>query len=653
MHTYANRSLRTFDELALRALLDSAAAGIVTIDRRGIMQSINPAVERLFGYSEAELVGNNISMLMPEPDRSAHDAYITRYLETGQSRIIGIGREVVGQRRDNSTFPMHLSVGEFAVDGERFFTGILSDLSAQRRAERQSEHEHAFFQSVVQCMPDPLIIADLDRRVRVVNPAFTRVFGIAPEELIGKSCEQIYASRAEWERCNALGCHGPDVSNHPAPVVQFQRKGGETFPGATLRAEIADSHGAVLGYLECIRDISDERRREAQLVQAQRMEAIGQLTGGVAHDFNNILTVILGNVELLETRLSGDLDQSLAREVHEAAEMGARLTDRLLTFGRRQLLETHKINLNEFVLEMTDLLRRSIGADIDLSTTLASDLWLTEADPAQIENAVLNLAINARDAMPSGGRLLIETRNVMLDSRSVELTPDLQPGNYVVLSVSDTGHGMPDSVRARAFEPFFTTKGAGKGSGLGLATIYGFVKQSGGHATIYSEVGKGTVVNLYLPRADGGGEAAAQPADSGEFMQGDGQTILVVEDDNRVRRLTKRRLEIIGYNVLEASNGIEALEVLAGRPDVDLLFTDLVMTGGLSGLDLVRETRAHFPRIAVLLTSGYSEDLIGATSGTEEDVLLLRKPYRQSDLAAALRAVLDKAKARSGAERGL
>ncbi|MEW5962398.1 MAG: PAS domain S-box protein [Pseudomonadota bacterium] len=640
MQKNLSRSPQSFDALTLRALLESAAAGIVIIDSAGIMHAVNRAAARLFGHSEPELIGNNVSMLMPEPYRSAHDAYIARYLATGESRIVGIGRDVTGERADGSHCPMHLSVGEFVADGERFFTGILADLSAQRQAELRSEREHAFFRSVVECMPDPLLIADLDRRVRVVNPAFTHVFGIPAEQLIGKSCESIYATPEEYERHCRLGCGVAGVGNPQTHVVQLRRSNGEVFPGAALRAMIVDSAGREHGYLECIRDISDERRREAQLVQAQRMEAIGQLTGGVAHDFNNILTVILGNIELLETRLSTDLDQGLAREAREAADMGARLTDRLLTFGRRQLLETQQINLNQFVLEMTGLLRRTIGADIDLSTALAGDLWPTEADPAQVENAVLNLAINSRDAMPSGGRLLIETRNVSLDARAVEPTPELQPGDYVVLSVSDTGHGMPDSVKARAFEPFFTTKGAGKGSGLGLATIYGFVKQTGGHATIYSEVGKGTVVNLYFPRAV---SDAVEPTDagaSGDVTHGQGQTILVVEDDERVRRLTTRRLEAMGYRVVEARNGVEGLELLAAGAKVDLVFTDLVMPGGLSGLDLLREVRTHFPGVAMLLTSGYSEDLVGSVSGTADDVLLLRKPYRQSDLAAALQSVL-------------
>ena len=640
MQKQLGRNPQTIDALALRALLDSAAAGIITIDAGGIVHSANPAAERLFGYSEAEMVGRNVSMLMPEPHRSAHDRYMSNYMSTGNSRIIGVGRDVIGQRKDGTTFPVHLSVGEFAIDGERYFTGILADLSAQRRAEQQSEEQQAFFKSVVECMPDPLLIGDLDRRIRVVNPAFTRVFGIPAEELIGKGCEDIYASAAEWERHLRLGCGVAGARDQTTHVFQFRRRTGEIFPGAALRALIVDSTGLELGYLECIRDISDERRREVQLVQAQRMEAIGQLTGGVAHDFNNILTVILGNVELLESHLETELDLSLAREAREAAEMGARLTDRLLTFGRRQLLEAHQINLNEFVLEMTDILRRTIGADIDMSTTLAADLWPTDADPAQIENAVLNLAINARDAMPGGGRLLIETRNVTLDARAVEPTPELQPGDYVVLSVSDTGQGMSESVKARAFEPFFTTKGTGKGSGLGLATIYGFAKQSGGHATIYSEVGKGTVVNIYLPRSAGSPQVATEALLPDPAQQGHGQTILVVEDDDRVRRLTRQRLQSIGYDVVEAANGVQALEALAAGGEIDLVFTDLVMPGGLSGLDLLREVRAHFPGVAMLLTSGYSEALVGATSGTEDDVLLLRKPYRQSDLAAALRAVL-------------
>jgi nitrogen-specific signal transduction histidine kinase/CheY-like chemotaxis protein len=397
-----------------------------------------------------------------------------------------------------------------------------------------------------------------------------------------------------------------------------------------------------------IHDATAERQQEAILLQAQRMEAVGQLTGGVAHDFNNLLTVILGNLELLEPKLKDELSQSLAGEAREAAEMGARLTDRLLTFARRQRLEMQSLNLNEFALGLTELLRRTIGAPIDLSTALAPDLWSTTADPGQVESAVLNLVLNARDAMPDGGRLVIETFNATVDAADVASNPGMAAGDYVVLSVADTGHGMPPEVHARAFEPFFTTKGAGKGSGLGLATIYGFARQSGGNVTIYSEVGKGTTVNLYLPRAGRRTEEEAAAAAKPAVDTGRGETVLVVEDDERVRRLTALRLKELGYRVLEADHGAAAFAVLAETPDIDIVFSDLVMPGGISGFDLARRVRERYPGTRVILTSGYSAELLNQADVAELDLKVLRKPYRQVELARAFRAALAERPRRPG-----
>lgn len=628
------------DALTLRAILESAAAGIITINAQGRIETANPSALRLFGYCAEELIGQDISILMPEPDRSAHARYVADYLRTGQTRIIGIGREVKGRHRDGSIFPMHLSVGEFLDQGEKFFTGVIIDLSAQKKAESSFARQQALFQAVFESLPDPIVILDAQRRVQLVNPAFLHVFGEDARQLVGQSSARFYESTAEWEHHGHLGFGVEGQGEHKTHVLKFRRMNDEIFPGAAVRAVIRDRDGAELGFLKVIRDISDELRREEALMQSQRMEAIGQLTGGIAHDFNNLLTVILGNLELLEPALPAGLPSALAREAQEAAEMGARLTDRLLTFGRRQHLETKRIDLNEFVLGLIELLRRSIGEDIDLSTSLAGELWLSEVDPGQVENAVLNLAINARDAMPQGGRLVIETRNTSLDAEDVAMIPGLSPGDYVVLSVSDTGSGMSPEVKARAFEPFFTTKGAGKGSGLGLATIYGFAKQSGGHVTIYSEVGQGTIVNLYLPRASMPVASAEPESRAQPLPEGRGERILVVEDDERVRRLTTTRLTTLGYAVLEARNGAEALELLDTSATIDLVFTDLVMPGGMSGLDLVSEVRTRSPDAKVLLTSGYAEEFVKAEQHDQQQLKLLRKPYRQADLAAALRDVL-------------
>lgn len=632
----------------LRALLRSAAAGIVSIDEVGIIQMANPAMEKTFGYKVEELIGRNVSILMGGGEARVHDMHISRYLTTGHSGIMGIGREVIGRHKDGHEFPLHLSIGEFVVDDHRFFTGVMIDLTKQKAAERDLERQKALFRAVFECLPDPVIISDLDRRVRDVNPAFSRVFELRPEEIIGSNTRLIYARPDDWD---LVGSFAPDPCASASPtgeheqahphVLDLKRASGAIFPGAVVKTMIETTTGQHLGFLEIIRDISRERQRAAQLMQAQRMEAIGQLTGGIAHDFNNILTVVLGNVELLEMSLQGDqLNASLVREAREAAEIGARLTDRLLTFGRRQMLETRRINLNEFVLGLIELLRRTIGEDIDLSTSLESNLALTEADPGQVENALLNLAINARDAMQNGGVIMIETRNVTVDETAAAAMPELQPGRYVVLSVSDTGDGMSPEVKARAFEPFFTTKGGstGRGTGLGLATIYGFVKQSGGHATIASDPGRGTVVELFLPALEVPESVPEMFVVPPILPSGQGRKVLVVEDNKPVRRMACRQLEGLGYIVTEAANGIAALELLAEGNAVDVVFSDVVMPGGLSGLDLAREVKAHFPGVAVVLATGYSEEMLVDRGGNDLRPILIRKPYSRGQLAAALAA---------------
>ncbi len=637
----------SLEALILDAILESAVAGILSITSKGIVRTVNAAACKMFGYRTDELLGRNVSVLMHGEDRERHDAYIERYLKTGESRIVGIGREVTGRHKDGRLFPLHLSIGEFMVGEETFFTGVLIDLSRQKAAEELLAHQQALFRAVYDCLPDPVVITDAARCILTVNPAFTRVFGYSAEDLQGKPTEPLFARHEDWlDACSRLADHCDPARSLPVRELEFRRDGGEVFPGSVVSTAIETAEGRALGYLDLIRDISVERRQEAQLMQAQRMEAIGQLTGGIAHDFNNILTVVIGNVELLEMRLREDEEtQALAREAREAAEIGARLTNRLLTFGRRQILETRRINLNEFVLGLMEILRRAIGEDIDVSTSLSADLDLTEVDPGEVENAVLNLAINARDAMPKGGRIVIETRNVELDAGAVAKTPELSPGRYVVLSVSDTGHGMPPEVRARAFEPFFTTKGqggAGKGTGLGLATIYGFVKQSGGHASIVSAPGEGTTVELYLPAAVAapGGASATSTLVSDTVPEGAGRRVLVVEDSDSVRRLACRRLQRLGYGVAQAANAVEALEVLAEDDDFDLVFSDVVMPGGLSGLDLAREMALHFPHVRVLLTTGYAEEMLHSADGHAPVPRLLRKPYSQAHLARAIADVL-------------
>jgi len=500
-------------EARFSSVISTAPDAIVTIDDHGMIQSFSNAAEALFGYAAGEVIGRNVSMLMPQPHRSKHDGYLARYRRTGEKRIIGIGRQVEAQRKDGAVFPVELAVGEVQLGATRIYTGFIRDVTARAKMEQE-------------------------------------------------------------------------------------------------------------------------------LRQAQKVEAIGQLTGGIAHDFNNLLTVITGNLEMLEERLVSADDLSLLTEAQEAAELGAKLTSRLLAFGRRQPLNPKPINLNELAAGMADLLSRSLGELVRLDVRLAPDLPTVMADPGQVENALLNLAINARDAMPKGGRLLIETSEVEIDHDALASDGAVEPGSYVKLSATDTGTGMMPEVRQRAFEPFFTTKGPGGGSGLGLSMVYGFVKQSGGHVQIYSEPGHGTTVCIYLPIGNHEGRVATSRVRRASGARG-GETILIVEDDHRVRRVSVRRLKELGYAVIEADSGPAALRMVDQDNPIDLVFTDVVMPGGMTGLDLAREVRLRRPELKVLFTSGYADPAMieGGTLSANDG--WLGKPYSRADLASKLRDLLD------------
>jgi PAS domain S-box-containing protein len=445
---------------------------------------------------------------MPEPFRSRHDGYLRHHLETGERKIIGIGRQVMGRRKSGAIFPIHLSVSAFETEGRRYFTGIIIDLS-DTQASSRGLGEAQLIQAIFNYLPDAVLVTDLDGKVMLCNPAVARVFGYAPEELIGQPKSVLYHDPEEYARLRALEARLAEQPMLEPKSVRYRRKSGEPFHAETIASLLADERGGFTGLISLNRDISKQVVQDEALRKSQRMEAIGQLTGGIAHDFNNLLTIITGNHELLEMELETEEQRDLLTRANNAALMGARLTGRLLTFARRRRLDPVVLNLNEQVLSMAELLRRTLGESIALGTLLAPRLWSARADPSEVENAVLNLAINSRDAMPAGGKLVIETRNVVLDETDVASEVGAAPGEYVRLSVSDTGVGMAPEVLSRVFEPFFTTQEPGKGTGLGLSVIYGFVKQSEGHVTLYSELGRGTTVNLYLPRAAVAGERAA------------------------------------------------------------------------------------------------------------------------------------------------
>ena len=406
------------------------------------------------------------------------------------------------------------------------------------------------------------------------------------------------------------------------------------------RAE-RDRGGRVVRVHGAIQDISERRSLESMLHQSQRLEAVGQLTGGIAHDFNNLLTVILGNADqLLEDAGEDENLRALAHTIRRAAIRGAELTNRLLAYARKQSLEPEPTNVADLLAGMDQLLRRSLGEQVEIEMVRGGGLWTAIVDPVQLESAVLNLCLNARDAMPEGGRLTLETANVHLDTAYAQHQREITPGHYVMVAVTDTGHGIAPELAERVFEPFFTTKPAGQGSGLGLSMVYGFAKQSRGHVRLYSERDQGTSVKLYLPRTRDEAKPLGRHV-APSAIRGQGQCILVVEDDDLVRSFVADQVAALGYEVLTAANGTQAMTILESRDDVDLLFTDVVMPGAMDGRQLAEAARRLYPDLPVLFTSGYTENAIVHQGRLDPGVSLLNKPYRLADLAKKLEAALD------------
>jgi signal transduction histidine kinase/CheY-like chemotaxis protein len=400
-----------------------------------------------------------------------------------------------------------------------------------------------------------------------------------------------------------------------------------------------DGKGNATGVTAVFEDITQSRRLEEQFRQAQKMEAVGRLAGGIAHDFNNLLTVVLGASDMLLQELPpNDENHGVVKEIKEAGERAAALTTQLLAFSRKQLVEPKVFVVNQLVTNMEKMLRRLIGEDVEVSVRLEPELGSVKADIGHVEQVLLNLVVNARDAMPRGGLIVIETRNVTLDEHYVHLHQGVKPGEYVMLAVSDTGIGMSEETRSKMFEPFFTTKEAGKGTGLGLATCYGIVKQAGGHIGVYSEVGVGTTMKVYLPKVARNGSSISTVH---EKIKRGSETILLVEDDKAVRGITRRMLLSQGYTVLEASDGAEALELLGSNSArVDLLLTDVVLPG-MGGREVAEKARAMRPDIKVLFVSGYTDDVILQNQLLEHDVSLLQKPFTPQALARKLRESID------------
>ena len=626
----------------LRAVVETAVDGVILIDAQGSVLMFNPACEKLFQYAADEVIGQNVKVLMPALYRDSHDGYLGNYHRTGERKIIGIGREVLGRRKDGSTFPMHISVGETKQDeGSSIFVGILHDLTERERVEGILRESAAQLRAVVDTAVDGVILIDADGRILRFNPACEKLFRYQADEVIGANVKMLmpepYRSGHDGYIRNFVTTGEKKIIGIGREVIG-RRKDGSTFP-MDLSVGEAKQDGSSI-FVGVIHDLTDRKRTEAQLIQAQKMEAVGQLSGGIAHDFNNLLTVIVGNAEHLSEQLSARQDlKRLAEDICNAGERGAELTQRLLAFGRKQLLRPVETECNKLLDSIHKLLRRTLREDVEVTTQLDPELRVAFADPSQLESAILNLALNAQDAMSSGGRMIISTANASLDNREHNIHPDVRDGAYVVIAVTDNGEGMPKAVLDRAFEPFFTTKEVGKGSGLGLSMVYGFAKQSNGHVSIYSEPGLGTTVRIYLPALTAKAKDAAAQV-PWEVGPSGAETVLIVEDDPFVRSYAVMSLQTLGYHVIAAVDGREAMQQLQTGAHIDLLFTDIVMPGGVYGWELAGLARKTRPDLRVLLTSGYALETLAANGHLQEGSAILSKPYRKAELARRLREAL-------------
>lgn len=504
------------DSAILHATLEAAVDALIVSDAKGNIQRANAAAVDMFNYDSSEMVGQSVNMLMPSALANLHNAFMAHYVDTGETRVIGYGREVEGKRKDGSLFPMHISVGHAEAAGQLIFVAIMHDLTNRKAAEDA-------------------------------------------------------------------------------------------------------------------------------LARSQRLDAIGQMTGGIAHDFNNLLTVIIGNLELLEMRGANERQLPLISDALESAELGADLTSRLMVFAKRGTLRPETVDLRVVCDETLALLTRTLGATYRIKKDFSDDLDMVMIDPVQLQSALMNLALNARDAMIAGGELLVSLQNVTIDDTYQAQEIDIKAGDYVRLSVSDNGAGMSPEAQKRAFEPFFTTKSDSAGTGLGLAMVYGFVRQSGGHVTLYSELGLGTSFGLYFPALSQEAAMEHETSKSGSSSNvpfGNGATVLIVEDNTKLRKLSMTRIRYLGFTVLEAENGDQAYEILKSDAAIDLVFSDLVMPGALNGYDLAAKITAEFPWIKVLLTSGYASDVVTRALAHDQFYEILHKPYRQPELANRLHTLL-------------
>lgn len=506
------------------------------------------------------------------------------------------------------------------------------------------DHDSAILRAIMTAAVDAIIVSDAAGNILRASPAAECLFGFEEGELIGRNVKLIMPDGMAGRHDSFMMGFIQTGEKHiieSGRQVEGRRKNGQVFPVQLSVAEAREDDTQI--FVAIVHDDTRRVTSEAALSRSQRMDAIGQMTGGISHDFNNLLTVMIGNLELLEMNLDNERQLALSREALHAAEMAAELTSRLMVFARQGNLKPAASDLAEICRSAMTLLKRTLGSKYAIATEFTAGASPALVDPVQLETALVNLALNSRDAMPDGGDLLISVSDIIIDDRYMAQEAGVSPGHYVRVLFTDNGHGMDEEAQKRAFEPFFTTKAESHGTGLGLAMVYGFVRQSGGHITLYSEVGYGTSFGLYFPAILSGADVMeAPPAPITNIPRsGDIPCILVVEDNARVRKSSLERLTALGYAIKSAETADSAYDMLRGGAHVDLVFTDVIMPGKMNGFDLAAKISDEFPKVKVLLTSGHASDVFSKKIPQEADYDILHKPYRQNDLTTRIQTLLD------------
>jgi PAS domain S-box-containing protein len=648
-----NPSLKTVAETLLSpSILEAIPDALVAVNQQGVIIQVNSQTEALFAYTREELIGQKIEMLVPERQRAQHDQHRAEFHAKPKIRRMGSGLDLRGRRRDGSEFPVEISLSPVVTGDGVMVLSAIRDISDRKRIEEELRRAHEELDRrksrelrdsqnrlalIVDSSQDAIIGKNLDGIITHWNKGAEHMYGYTAQEMIGRPITVLCPK----DRVDEI----PEILERVrrGERIEYFESVRATKDGRRLNVSISvspihDAEGKVGGASAIARNITAQKKIEDQLRQSQKMEAVGRLAGGVAHDFNNLLGIVTACTELLRGRVDGESLEYLDN-IREAAKRGATLTRQLLAFSRRQQVQPQVLELNERLKEVSKLLRPLMGDDVEVVLLPRAPTAIVEADAGQLDQIVMNLAVNARDAMPHGGKLVVETGVFEFDEAFAREHPPMTAGRYVMLAISDNGTGMDETTRARIFEPFFTTKEMGKGSGLGLATVYGIVKQSSGHIWVYSELDRGTTFKIYLPCADNKLGATQEVQAETLPARRENTTILLAEDDSIMRRLTRKMLEQHGYKVLEAEDGNAALNVIGSdHTTVDLLLTDVVMKG-MSGPELVLRLMDSHPGVKVVYMSGYTGELV-AHQGADAAIRLLEKPFTRGSLLKTIDAAL-------------